>query len=194
MATGFAHDLRNELAVIAGNAQLLLLRVHKVEPEDLARRLALIMEHVERIEASLDQLYAFRHNGSDAQPSYKPGDMISTALNVVQKAHPECEIVMDVPTVDLPELGVEPALLLFLLTEFLHLCVREANGKVELSVARQADCFQVEARNVYREFPGSEFDWLKEVAQSVGITLQRIRDGEVMTRRIIVPLANKTDE
>jgi signal transduction histidine kinase len=108
LASGIAHQIGTPLNVIAGNAEIVLM---KMEPDNPARaRLEKIIERVDRISEMITRLLALSKPGQAEVADVDLNELIAQVLDYLPQLPPGISIILDLQE-DLPPIVGSPVLL-----------------------------------------------------------------------------------
>jgi len=80
LSSAIMHDVRNALTVLSGNIQILLLKIGRLEPDELRERLERIMPQIERIERIINRVESFSRRAEGATRTFDPLSAVRNAL------------------------------------------------------------------------------------------------------------------
>lgn len=130
------HDIRNKLAVISGYTQILLLKGEQFKWGDISGRLELIMESVEKILSTLDNIGSFAQREKGLKCEIEPDKSFAFILASQQRKLESAGIkINNNTTASNRTLLVDASLFDYMLIKMLETFIPDEYGECELNLS-----------------------------------------------------------
>lgn len=135
MSSFVVHEVRNSMAVISGNAQILLLKEDEVNREDLKTRLEMILAQIDRVMEVADKVGSFSGRASGEEILFSPETSLENALTANLKLMMDLDVKVERnEVVSGKSLSGDASVFEFLLMELIRILLENSNGAGELRV------------------------------------------------------------
>ena len=129
------HDIRNALAVVSGHAQIIQIKGDKVSHEDVIRRMEQIIEQVERILTTINQVGSFTSRASGNMADVAPDESLENAVQALERRLENAGLKVLKKWMEAPRtLRCDASLFDFVLLQLLECCIPDKRSDGELSI------------------------------------------------------------
>lgn len=135
------HEIRNALAVVSGNAQIIQIKGEKLSSQDIARRLNQILEQIDRTLNILNRIGGFTARAQGEIVAVQPDQTVANAISALERMFENRGLKVTESLMENEKtILCDASLFDFLLLQLLEACIPEeiSVGKIEVTSSSKA--------------------------------------------------------
>ena len=167
------HDIRNSLAVVSGQAQIIQLKVDKMTGEDLVHRMDQIIDQVDKILAIINQVGSYSARAQGERTEIEPHKALTNAVHAMQRRFENAGLPIKMQeSQPAKNIRCDGSLFDFVLLQALEACLPPGSAEGQVTVSAAADDAWWEAEiNVSYKAENSELGaWFTERSRQFDLT------------------------